>query len=159
MKKSIIATCAALSLAACANETTETTDNNNAKEAVETVYNGFATGDIPMAISTMAEDVEWREAEGNPYADNNPYVGTDAIITGLFARLGGEWDSFAAVPSEFVVDGDRVVVFGRYTGTYLGTGEALDAPFAHSWTVKDGKIVSYQQYTDTAEHVAVMSAD
>lgn len=159
MNKSIIATCAALSLAACANETPESTDINNAKETVETVYNGFSTGDIPLAISTMAEDVEWHEAEGNPYADKNPYIGADAIITGLFARLGGEWDNFTAVPSEFVVDDDRVVVFGRYTGTYLNTSKTLDAPFAHSWTVKDGKIVSFQQYTDTAEHIEVMTAE
>lgn len=146
-------------LSGCAQqaEDAQAASATTARDAVETVYAGFATGDIALAVSTMAADIEWREAESNPYADKNPYVGPDAIVSGLFARLGGEWDGFTATPQEFVAQGDRVVVFGRYTGTYLATGKAMDAPFVHSWTVKDGEIASFQQYTDTAAQIAAMT--
>lgn len=135
------------------------TPASSARAAVDAVYAGFAAGDIPMAISTMAPDIEWSEAQGNPYADKNPYIGPDAIVSGLFARLGGEWADFAATPEEFISEGNRVVVFGRYSGVYLASGKTLDAPFVHSWTVNDGKIAKFQQYTDTAGQAAVMTTD
>ena len=147
-------------LAGCSGPSSQTTPKAagaDAEMVVATVYEGFSTGDFALATSTMASDIVWNEAEGNPYADKNPYEGPDAILTGLFARLGGDWDGFTASAGEFVIDGDRVVVFGRYTGTYKTTGKAIDAPFVHAWTVRDGKIVAFQQYTDTAEHVAVMA--
>ena len=132
-------------------------DASSAKATVETVYSGFASGDIDLVVSAMSPEIDWREAEGNPYADKNPYIGPDAILSGVFARLGGEWDGFAAKPEEFVSEGDRVIVFGRYNGVYLATGKKLDAPFVHSWTVKDGKVVKFQQYTNTAAQVEAMT--
>jgi hypothetical protein len=40
---------------------------------------------------------------------------------------------------------------GRYTGKYKKTGKAIDAQVAHVWTLKDGKITNFQQYTDTKQ--------
>lgn len=137
--------------------TTQSAPTTTAKAVVTTVYEAFAVGDIAQVTSAMAPDIDWREAQGNPYADNNPYIGPDAVVSGVFMRLGGEWDGFSAIPAEYVTNGDRVVVFGNYGGTYKATGKALDVPFVHSWTVKDGKIVAFQQYTDTAQMVAVMA--
>ena len=31
------------------------------------VYDAFGRGDIPAVLDTMDPDIEWREAEGNPY--------------------------------------------------------------------------------------------
>ncbi|WP_425411081.1 nuclear transport factor 2 family protein [Hyphococcus sp.] len=144
-------------LAACSSPSSDQTAGSEARALVEQVYAGFAAGDMDAVTGAMATDIVWNEAEGNPYADNNPYVGPETVLTGLFARLGGEWDGFAAMPQEYVTQGGRVIVFGRYSGTYKATGKSMDAPFAHAWTVEDGKIVAFQQYTDTAEHAAVMS--
>jgi hypothetical protein len=35
---------------------------------------------------------ERKSGIGRPYADKNPYVGPNAVLEGLFARLAGEWD-------------------------------------------------------------------
>lgn len=122
----------------------------------KTIYEGFAAGDMPRVLGTMADDIVWNEAQGNPYADKNPYVGPDAILTGLFARLGGDWENFTATPTEFIVSDDVVVVFGQYTGRYKATDTSMSAPFVHRYSVKDGKIATMQQYTDTAAHVEAM---
>ncbi len=156
MKKLLILICT-VALMSCSAPAPKEGGTVDPKAVVETVYEGFEAGDIEMATSTMAPDIVWNEAQGNPYADKNPYMGPDAIISGLFARLGAEWDGFSAAPQEIVAEGGRVIVFGRYGGTYKATGKPIDAPFVHSWTVKDGKIVSFQQYTDTAAHVNAMS--
>jgi hypothetical protein len=127
-------------------------------ELVRAVYEAFAAGDIPGVLSRMAPDIVWNEAENFPYADGNPYEGPDAIVAGVFARLGGEWDGFAAVPEEYLDAGDTVVVLGRYHGTYKSTGKPLRAQLVHVWRVKDGKAAAFQQDTDTLQAARVTGA-
>lgn len=127
-------------------------------DLVRAIYAAFAVGDVPGVVSRMAPDMVWNEAENFPYADGNPYVGPDAILGGVFARLGGEWDGFAARPEEFLDAGDAVIVLGRYGGTHRASGRTLDAQFAHVWRVAGGKAVSFQQYADTLQAARVTGA-
>jgi ketosteroid isomerase-like protein len=118
---------------------------------VQGIYAGLRAGDVPGVVARMSPDIVWNEAENFPYADRNPYLGPEAILTGVFARLGTEWEGFAAIADEFLDAGDTVVVLGRYQGTYLSTGRTLDAQLVHVWRIEDGKAVAFQQYTDTLQ--------
>lgn len=124
-------------------------------ELVQGIYAAFGAGDVPGVVSRMSPDIVWNEAENFPYADRNPYLGPEAILTGVFARIGTEWEGFAAVPAEILDAGDTVVVLGRYHGTYRETGRVLDAQLVHVWRVEDGKAVAFQQYTDTLQTARV----
>ncbi len=128
----------------------------NAKIA-ESFYAAMGRGDIASVIGILDPAVVWHEAEGFVYADKSPYVGIDALMSGLFARLGGEWDGFSAVPNEIVDGGDTVVVFGRYGGTYKATGVKVDAQLVHVFKFKDGKVAKFHQYTDTAQFQKAVS--
>ncbi|REJ76911.1 MAG: nuclear transport factor 2 family protein [Acidobacteria bacterium] len=119
-------------------------------DVVRALYESFAAGDVPAVLGALAADIEWTEAEGGPYGGVS--IGPDAVLENVFAKLGSEWDGFAAVPSEFVADGDTVVALGRYSATYKATGKSFEAPFAHVWKLDGGKVSSFQQYTDTAVH-------
>jgi uncharacterized protein len=123
---------------------------------IQAGYAAFANNDPSVLFGAMAPDIEWREAEGNPLADRNPYVGAQAIGEGVFGRLLAAIDGFTAVPDRFVDGGDDVVVFGRYGGTMKHSGAALDAPFCHAYRFADGRIVSFQQYTDSAQWAGLM---
>jgi ketosteroid isomerase-like protein len=127
-------------------------------DLIRAIYDAFAAGDVPGVVALMSPDMVWNEAENFPYADGNPYRGPQAILGGVFARLGSEWDGFASVPEEFLDAGDTVVVLGRYRGTFKATGLALDAQLAHVWRVADGKAVRFQQYTDTLQAARVTGA-
>jgi ketosteroid isomerase-like protein len=122
---------------------------------VQSVYNAFAAGDVPTVLAAFAADMEWKEAEGFIYADGNPYIGGNAILASVFARLATEWDNFAAKPFRFHDAGSVIIAEGRYTGTYKNTGAPIDAQFAHLWTVANGKITHFQQYTDTLQAARV----
>lgn len=115
--------------------------------SVQGVYDAFAKGDIPAVLGFLSSDVDWTEAEGFPYGGT--YTGPDAVLEGVFMRLGAEWESFAAVPDEFIDGGDTVVVLGKYRGTYKATGKSFQANFAHVWKVREGKAVKFVQYVDT----------
>jgi uncharacterized protein len=116
---------------------------------MESFYAAMGSGDMPAAIALLDDNVEWTEAAGFPYAGT--YHGPDAVLGQVFARLGGEWDGFQAIPDFVVGDGDRAVSVGTYSGTYKETGKAFTARFAHSVSVRDGKIVEFEQVVDSAQ--------
>ena len=120
-------------------------------DTVKAIYQALATGNIPFVLGVFDPQIVWNEAENFLYADHNPYVGTQAILDGVFARLGAEWDNFSATPEEIVGSGETVVSFGRYRGTFKKNGAAMDAQFVHVFKFRNGKAVSFQQYTDTAQ--------
>jgi ketosteroid isomerase-like protein len=124
-------------------------------ELVRRLYAAIECRDMTQVLEIWDPQVEWREAEGHPYADGNPYLGPEQILEGVFSRLGGEWEGFTAHPQEYLDAGDVVVVLGRYTGTYKETGRVLDAQIAHVYRLRDGRVVAFQQYTDTAQFLAV----
>ena len=55
------------------------------------------------------------------------------------------------MPITIIDGGDHVVVLGRYRGTFKAGGAALDAQYSHVYRFRDGKAVTFQQYTDTVE--------
>jgi ketosteroid isomerase-like protein len=126
---------------------------------VRDLYTEFGSGDVPAVLGGMSADIEWREAENNPYQmSGSAWVGPDAILQNLFMRLATEWDTFTVLPKDLHDAGDTVVAEGRYTGTYKETGRSLDAQFCHVFKIRDGKVSSFQQFTDTAQLQHVMGA-
>jgi ketosteroid isomerase-like protein len=116
------------------------------------LYEAFAKADIPTVLAGMADNIVWNEAENFPYADKNPYVGKDAVLNGVFARIGAEWDNFSLTEKQFFpVQNDMILVTGYYTGKHKQSGKTIKAQFAHVWWVKDGKLIKFQQYADTKQ--------
>ena len=124
---------------------------NSPKSVVQTFYGHLEDGDPPSAFALLSDDIEWNEAEGNPLADRNPYRGAAEIGEGVFGRLAEVFESFAAVPEEFIAEGNRVIAIARYTGTHKSTGTPLNCQAVHSWWVDGGRIVKFQQYADTEQ--------
>ena len=129
-------------------------------QLISDVYDAMGRGDVAHLLGAMDPQIEWREAEGSPYeSDDEAWIGHDAILENVFVKFVTEWDGFAVEPVEFHDAGTTVVVEGRYTGTYNPTGKELDAQFCHVWKIRDGKIVSFQQYVDTGHWLDVVEAD
>ena len=121
--------------------------SNSNVDIVKGAYEAFGRGDVPAVLEALDKDVIWTDMEGFP--TGGTYVGAGAILNGVFLPLGTEWNSFQANPDEFLESGDRVVALGHYEGTYKATGKGMRVPFAHIWTLRDGKVVKFVQYTDT----------
>ncbi len=117
-------------------------------DLIRATYEGTSEENGKNLLAALASDATWTEAEGFPYAGT--YVGPDAIIAGVFRRLGTEWTGYRAEVHTFLEDGDRVAAFGVYSGTYNATGKSMRAAFAHLYEVKGGKIASMTQYVDSA---------
>jgi ketosteroid isomerase-like protein len=124
---------------------------------VRAIYEAFAKGDIPTVLNSLHPQIEWREADNFIYADGNPYVGPEAVLSGVFMRIGEDWEDFSVSPEQVLDAGDMAVSYGYYSGTYKKNGEKVRAQFAHFFTVRDGKVARFQQYTDTAQFLRATS--
>ena len=123
---------------------------NHSIQLVARIYEALAAGDIPGFLGFLSPEIVWNEAEGNPVADGNPYVGAEAIAEGVFGRVLAEWNDFGVEVQE-IVGGDEVVtMFGRYRGAHGKSGKALDVQVAHTWWLENDKVVRFQQMVDTA---------
>ena len=68
------------------------------------------------------------------------------------------FDLFEVDPTAFHDAGETVIVQGRYRGRTARSGHQLDAPVCHVWTIREGKLAAFQQYTDTWQFAQVTTA-
>jgi len=129
-------------------------------ECVDTVrrmYDGFARGDLEAVLQPCSAEVQWYEAENFIYADRNPYIGPQAVLEGVFLRIAAEWNEFIVEPLRFLDAGDTTVVHGYYSGSYKRTGKRVRAQFAHLFTFRGSELVTFQQFTDTAQFLRAVA--
>lgn len=117
---------------------------------IDGLYKAFSAGDIPNVLAAMDANVVWNEAEGNAYADGNPYIGPEAVLNGVFARVGEDYEYFnlANIKLHDMLN-NQVLATLRYQAKLKKNGVIFDAQVAHLWTLKDGKVSAFQQYVDT----------
>lgn len=120
------------------------------KEIIAGAYASFATGDVPSVLAVMHPEIEWTEAEGWPLYSGT-LVGPQAIVDGVFMRLGEIGENFSVHADQLVAEGDTVVALGTYSWNRTGSGEPAEVKMAHVWTLANGKITRFQQHVDTAK--------
>ena len=127
----------------------------NNVETLRAGYDAFAKGEIQKVLGLFDQKIEWHEAEHVTYWPGGPFVGPRAIVDGVFARIPQDFDNFTIDIRRMLACGDTVLVEARYRATAKATGRRLDAQVAHVWDFRDGKVVRWQQYTDTWQFAQV----
>jgi ketosteroid isomerase-like protein len=110
-------------------------------------YAASDRGDLAAMLADVAPDARWTEMAGFPCAGT--WVGPAHIAEHVFKVLGSEWNDYRMTLESLVDGGDRIVGIGTYSGTYKRTGRAMQARVAHVWRLAGGKIVGFEQFTDT----------
>jgi uncharacterized protein len=115
-------------------------------ELVRGFYAAAAAGDA-AAMEFFAPEVEFR------MPDVLPHGGTIHGVEALgryFGEVQGRWEDFRAELDDLVDGGERVVALGRFCGRPRVSGRYVEVPFALVWTIRDGRAVRVDEYTDTA---------
>lgn len=128
-------------------------------ELVRAVYASHEQRDTPGLLELLAEDVVWETAESHPYAGEGPWRGHHEVVRNVVDPINNDWIDYVTEVDEIIDAGDRIIVTARYKGVYKKTGRKLDAQVCVIYTVKDGRIVRFQQFTDTAQFRAVIGVD
>ncbi|PLP57412.1 DUF4440 domain-containing protein [Mesorhizobium loti] len=116
-------------------------------EAIKAHYAGSDNKDLAAMMAPITDRTAWTEMAGFPYAGT--YVGTVAIIEGVFKRIGDEWEGYTFSLERLVDGGSTILGIGTYSGTYKRTGRPMKARVVHVWDVEDGKVLRFEQFTDT----------
>ena len=118
-------------------------------EIVRNAYIAFGKGDVDAVFGAMEPEIEWVEAEGMP--NGGVYRGRDAVLQSVIGPILADVVGFTADPDEILeLDESRVIARGRYGGE--GVNGPLDVPFIHTWTLRDGVIVRFEQLADTRKY-------
>ncbi len=76
-----------------------------------------------------------------------------------FEGLAKDWEMISFEPSDYIVDGDRVVVLSRCSFRFRATGKVAVSSKADFLRFKNGKIVEFFEYFDTAAAFAATRPD
>ena len=123
-------------------------------QVVQRLYDAFGRRDREAILTVLDPQVEWVQNEGFP--DGGTHVGAEAVLDNVFARFRQDWDSWQAVVAEWLDAGDTIVALGEYRGTFQETQRSTRAAFAHVYRVRDGRVVRFQQFTDTLKVAEAM---
>lgn len=126
-------------------------------DIVKRGYEAFGRGDIDTLLSLLDEQVEWR----TPGPPALPTAGTRRgrqQVAQFFASLNQLVDVQHFEARTFIAEGDRVVVLGVDTAAVRATGTVITEPWAHVFTIRNGRIAAFEEYLDTSAVVAELRA-
>jgi ketosteroid isomerase-like protein len=104
----------------------------------------FLVGDFDEALMYVDPDIVWNPVE------ESPAQGHDAVRAST-ARWKSEWDDYELTPEEFADAGDHVVATVRFRARGRGSGIEVDARLYDVFTLRQGKIVRMDQFTERSE--------
>jgi ketosteroid isomerase-like protein len=119
-------------------------------ELVAAIYAAFSRGDVEYILAHTDESIEWISGGSR---DDFPTFGPRKGIGGAasFFKDVAECDEFTSFePRQMVAMGDMVVALGHYGITVKSTGKHFESDWAHAFTIRGGKCMKFQEYTDTA---------
>ena len=118
----------------------------NDVDTVRAAYEAFARGDAAAVLASLDSSVEWIEMGGGA-SPSGAFIGPEAVGGGVFAVIGATFDEYHVDPTEYLDQGDRVIVTGRFSGTNKG-GAQLDTGFTHTFEMREGKVVRFENRPD-----------
>jgi ketosteroid isomerase-like protein len=113
-------------------------------ENVEIVRRFLVVDDFDVALTYADPDIVW-----NPVEESSAQ-GHDAVRAST-ARWKSEWNDYVLIPEELADMGDRVVATVRFRARGRGSGIEVDARLYDLFTLRDGKIVRMDQFTEQSE--------
>lgn len=118
---------------------------------VQSLYAAFQRGDIATITGAAAPDTHWH-VHGRP--KDHPAMGEHKGPQGVekfFGIIAETQDVAEFTPREFCAADDKVFVRGHYAWTMRKTGKPVSCEWVHIFTVKNGKMIGFDEFTDTAQ--------
>jgi uncharacterized protein len=123
-------------------------------ELIRDIYERYTMGDGPEGIlDSLADDVLWRSV-GPP--NRLPFArsrrGRDEVRA-YFRELNQDWEMISYKVSELIGQRDRVVALADACFCHRETGKLVATSKADVFRLRDGKIVDFCEFFDSAAAV------
>jgi len=117
---------------------------------VKDAYEAFGRGDVQTLLGYFDDAILWKPVHGA--GRHVPTAGErrGKAAVGEFFKIVSEQVNFLRFePKEFVAQGDKVVAIGHYVAK-APTGRGFESDFVMVFTLRDGKVVEFQEFSDSA---------
>jgi ketosteroid isomerase-like protein len=124
--------------------------------ALRGAYAAFNRGDIDAALEPLDDQIEWSEPAEFP--GGSTYHGHDGVKRYLTQSRAG-FSEGSSEPEQFILAGDRIVVFVHAHIRPKGSDEWQDVRLADVYTIRNGKAVKMRAFADRQEALHWVGAD
>jgi ketosteroid isomerase-like protein len=108
-----------------------------------------AKGDIRNSLHFYREDIE--VVPFGATLEGAVYRGHEGVVDWWDNEIVPNWEAFETIAEDFQWAGNRLLVFGHWRACARTTGLELEMPATWIVEVREGKIASWQTFTDRAE--------
>lgn len=132
---------------------------NDPASVVQQLYAAFEHGDMAALERLIAPDATWTYY--GP-ASQLPFGGTrhgPAGVADFFAKVEETLDNPVATQFSYIVTGDTVAVPGTEESTVRATGIRYKADLVHIFKVRNGQIVSFEEFIDSGKVLLAFQGD
>jgi ketosteroid isomerase-like protein len=119
---------------------------------IRKIYAAFGAGDVQTILDSVADGASWI----NHGPATIPYAGSRSGKTQIlefFEAIDGSTTGGTVIAENYIAQAGTVVATGWYRATVRHTGAEIDSPIAHIFTIRDGNVIRWEGFSDTA-HVA-----
>jgi ketosteroid isomerase-like protein len=120
-------------------------------------YEAFGRGDINALLESFDEQIQWVTPGPPELATSGKRTGRQEVAE-FFGAVNQAFDIQRFEPEEFIAQSDRIVVLGSETARVKTTGKVIELDWVHVFKMRNGKVVAFQEFFDTAAVVAAMNA-
>jgi ketosteroid isomerase-like protein len=118
-------------------------------EAANRLYAALAARDVHALLDAMEQDFAGTVSEGMPLGVGGRHDGRERMLRDVWVKVFEAYDTRPEVTRYLETGGSELVAIGRYVGTARNTGRPIDAAFAHVLSIRNGRVASLEQITDT----------
>jgi ketosteroid isomerase-like protein len=118
-------------------------------QIVKEAYAAFKRGDTNAILNLLADDVKWfHPGPTNIIPVAGMRHGREEVGQ-FFSTLDQHQEAKEFEPQEFIAQGDKVVALGHYVWRIKSNDREYASDWVHVFTLRDGKVVGFQEYYDT----------
>lgn len=119
------------------------------RRLVGEIYGEYCRGNRGFLLDLLADDVTWISAARGDVPWSGERRGR-AGVEAYFAALDKLVSVTAYEVEQIIVEGETAVVLARGTGRFHATGEVVSLAKADVMRVRDGRVVEFREYYDSA---------
>ena len=124
-------------------------------EVIRSLYDAFGSNDLDGVIALLAEDMVAYAGPGMPWSGT--YYGPIGFRN--FLETIREYVDLTIETDSLIDTGPVIAQVGRTVGRSLANGTAFSFDEIHLWSVRDGKVVVFRNYSDFEEQRRVLGDD
>ena len=126
-------------------------------QVIKDIYAAFGRRDMPFIMNAISDKLDmWGiQSDTDTGVPWHLKIRSKGDVPKFFEALAKTVDHTVFIPKDFAAGGDEVYCTLHMEQVVLATGQKLVSDVVHKFTLRDGKIVAWNGFEDTAKSQAL----